>query len=185
MRAFVTSVGEPTTNLCVWALERNGFKVTLLKDRSSLVTKLAQIYNDATDDFIRVDADTIVNSNCTKNTIRATQEIPYLKNAWWIQFMTFCWFSQDATHGGVQFITQEAIPFLKTAVNQFKNIDRPETQLSRIYQFYNPRRFETNDMIMGLNGYGINDIKSVKLVKAGRGQLDNYDFELAERLNKL
>ena len=27
MKAFVTSIGEPTTDLCVWALERQGFDV--------------------------------------------------------------------------------------------------------------------------------------------------------------
>lgn len=185
MKAFVTSVGEPTTDLCVWALERNGFDVSLIKSDSSLLDKLEEIYSQANDDFIRVDADVIVNSNCTYKTIRATQETDYLKDAWWIQFMTFSWYSQDATHGGVQFITQDAIPFLRTAVKKFKDIDRPETQLSRIYQFYNPRRFETNQLIMGLHGYGIKDMKPVIKTKANRGQSANYDFELAQRLYEL
>lgn len=185
MKAFVTSVGEETTALCIWALERNGFDVQLYESKSSLWHKLNAIYDSVDEDFLRVDADVIVNQNCTENNIRLTEEIAYLKDAWWIQFRTFSWFQQDLTHGGVQYYKKQTIPYLREAAAKFKDIDRPETQLSRIYQFYNPRRFETNDMVMGIHGYGIKDMKPVIRTKANRGQSEGYDFELARRLNEL
>ncbi len=185
LRAFITSIGEPTTFLCKWALERNGFDVVLIQGETSLLEKLDIIYNYGDEDFIRVDADTIVNHNCTEKNIKKILSEDYLKNAWWVQFKTFCWFSVDITHGGVQFYKKEALPFLRKSVEKFEGIDRPETQLSRIHQFYNPRRFETNDTIMGLNGYGIKDLKPAIQLKASRGQSANYDFELAQRLYEL
>ncbi len=56
--------------------------------------------------------------------------------------------------------------------------------MSRIKEFYNPRRFETASAIMGLHGYK-NGIDRVKEVKIRRNQIDNYDFELARRLEEL
>lgn len=185
IKAYVTSIGETTTDLCIWALERNGFEVVLIKDNSTLCNKLAEIYNKAHDDFLRVDADVVVNKNCTESNIYNTAEIDSLKDAWWIQFRTFGWFQLDLTHGGVQFVKKEALPYLRDNVNEYLTIDRPETELSRIYEFYNPRRFETNDLCMGIHGYGQADVERVKNIKIMRGQIDNYDFELSDRLSAL
>jgi len=183
MKAYVTSVGERTTDLCVWALKRNGFDVVVIKSDTPLVSKLAEIYAQANDDFIRVDADVIVNSNCTPITLSAIRA--EFKDAWWLQFMCFDWYAQDVCYGGVQFIMADAIPILKTQVKNFINVDRPETELSRVYPFYNPRRFESSKMIMGLHGYGIKDIKNVIRTKSRRGQSSNYDFELGKRIAEL
>ncbi len=108
MIAYVTSIGEPTTALCKWSLERNGFDVVMLDDpNQTLATKLEFIYGAAKADFIRVDADVIPNKYCTERLIR--NEADKFPDAWWIQFTTYDWFQQFTTTGGIQFIKKEAM----------------------------------------------------------------------------
>lgn len=178
MKAFIASIGEPTTELCVWALERQGFEVHLIEDKeTSLADKLEQIYQQAGDDFIRIDADVIVNKNI-KNLV-----LP--KDVWWVQAKCFGWYSQDIVNGGVQLISKKALPYLRDNVAMSKRHERPETYLYRIPEFHNPRRCVSIDMICGLHGYKQTDIDRVIATKERRGQLDNYDFELARKLNEL
>lgn len=183
MKAYVTSIGEPTTDLCVWALERNGFEVLCSKSKSTLAEKLKVIYEVADDDFIRVDADVIVNRLCTpENVLNMANTLP---DAWWVQFQCYGWYTQGPIYGGVQFIGGQALQGLRNNIDRFQNVDRPETHMSRIGEFYEPRRFESYPQILGIHGYGIRDMKDVIRTKANRGQSDNYDFELAQKLNEL
>jgi len=67
MKAFVFSIGERTTGLCVEQLEKMGFEVILYKDNTSLWDKLKRFYTEALetneDKFLRIDADIIPNQN--------------------------------------------------------------------------------------------------------------------------
>ncbi len=178
MKAYVTSIGEPTTELCIWSLERQGFEVELYQDKTTLADKLARIYLDAEDDFLRVDADTIVNQN-----VKRIGE--YESDAWWIQPQTFDWYKQDLAHGGVQLIRKEALSMLRTNIGLHMGAIRPESNMFRLPEFHNPRRCVSSDLVVGLHGYGQTDIRRVKDLKAARNQMHNYDFELAERLSIL
>lgn len=180
MIAYITTIGEPTTNLCKWSLERNGFEVVVCEGSSTLAAKLRFIYSDAKDDFIRVDADVIPNRNLNPTMIEEYDD----PEIWWYQFMTFDWFQQTTGYGGVQYIKKEALPYLKENISKFLDEDRPETAVSRLPELHNPRRFKSEDIIMGLHNYK-NDIKRVATVKANRGQSNNYDFELARRIEEL
>jgi hypothetical protein len=182
MKAIITSMGEATTELCVWALERNGFDVQLIQSGSTLWQKLKGVYENADSDFLRVDADVIVNRECTPKNVKGDTSDA---NIWWVQYLTYDWYKQGLTHGGVQFIKKEALPHLCRQVHEARDKDRPESYMYRIRPFHDPRRCVTHDLLMGIHGYGNKDITRVKQVKAERAQLDNYDFELAERLNKL
>jgi hypothetical protein len=185
MKAYVTSIGEPTTDLCKWSLERNGFEVIMLKDDSTLWAKLKRIYDIADEDFVRVDADIIVNRNFTPGNLKTIERIDYLQQAWWIQFVAYDWYKQDICHT-LSYIKKEALPVLRTNVVRFKDDLRPETQVSRVAELHNPRRMETYaDQLMGIHGYGISNTKPVMKLKAERGQSHLYDFELAQRLNEL
>lgn len=179
MRAYVTSIGESTEELCIWALERNGFEVVLVKDdETTLWKKLQWIYNTAKDDFLRVDADIIVNRNCTVDSLVED-------DAWWVQYQTFDWYKQDVAYGGVQFIKKECFEALRNNIDTFVDAERPESQMFRLDEFYNPRRCISKDKIMGLNGFAQTDIDRVIDTKKRRRQFGSYDFELVERLNKL
>lgn len=178
MKAYVSSIGETTTDLCIWALERQGFDVELIyNETSSLADKLEVIYQRATDDFIRVDADVIVN--------RHIKELKLPNNIWWVQAHCFGWYSQDVMNGGIQLISKKALPILRENIGKYKYAERPETQMFRLPEFNNPRRCITQDIVCGIHGYKQSNIERVIETKKRRGQMDNYDFELAERLNAL
>lgn len=180
MKAYVTSIGEPTTELCVWSLERNGFKVYLMKNaETTLWDKLKSIYENADEDFVRVDADVIVNQSFTPKMLKQLIDA----KIWWWQFQCFDWFRQNIGYGGIQYIYQEALPALRENIEAARYDERPETSLSRIREFYEPRRFDTVEGIYGLHNYK-NDIKRVRKTKERREQ-KGYDWQLAERLNAL
>lgn len=185
MKAFVTSIGEPTTDLCCWALRRNGFDVMLIQDRNtSLWEKLKTIYEMAETDFVRVDADIIVNRNFTKEMLSFLT----LRNedVWWWQFLTFDMLKLDTNHS-MAYTKREAIPALRKHITDpmIMNSNRPETEMSRIKPFYEPRRFDTYpDELMGVHGLKA-DLNRVKRLKHVRNQQDLYDFEMAERIAKL
>jgi hypothetical protein len=177
MKAYVTSIGESTRDLCVWSLERNGFEVVLIENGSLLVDKLKVIYELADDDFVRIDADVVPNKNLIPESLIASAE----QHQWWIQYETYDWNKQDLSWGGAQFIKKEALPFLRTKVDDFHNYDRPETMLSRIPEFHNPRRFESCPMVVGIHSFAAADIDRVKAVKERRNGV-GYDWELANKL---
>lgn len=181
MIAFITSIGEITTDLCIWSLERNGFETVVIKDRTTLWDKLKRIYTDANGDFVRVDADTVPNRQFTPENVRTAGE----NISWWLQFQTFDWHKQGLAWGGIQAIRKEALPYLRASVDKYQTKIRPETELTRIPQFYSPRRFTSVPAVMGVHGYKATDIKRVKELKQMRNQYDTYDWELEERLNSL
>lgn len=179
MKCFVTSIGEPTTDLCIWSIARQGFEPVLVKDNSSFNAKLQYIYNEADNDFLRVDADIIVN----KNVNRLIKECP--EYVWWWQSMSWDWWQQDVGYGGVQYIKKQCLPFLRKHISEVQHLDRPESLMYRLEEFHNPRRCHGSDIICGIHGYGQNDMERVKNLKEKRGQMSNYDFELAEKLNEI
>lgn len=179
MKAFITSFNEITTGLCVWRLEEQGFETVLLQDETTLADKLKRIYDQADDDFVRVDADIVPNQNLTPQNVLMSK----IEKVWWTQFMTFDWFKQDLAYGGVQFIRKAAIPYLRKHINEAMNEERPETYMSRIEAFYNPRRFQSDSMVIGLQNYK-NDMNRVRQTKERRGQ-SGYDWDLVGKLNDL
>lgn len=177
MKAFITSIDEPTTELCKWSLERNGFDVVVIKDNRTLAEKLKDIYFQVEEDFIRVDADVIPNSVLKVQNLNSDIDI------WWQQFKTYDWYKQDLTNGGIQYIKRQAIHYLRKNIDDHLEQDRPESQMYRLPEFHNPRRCITSNKVMGVHGYAQENIKRVKETKDRRKQL--YDWELYERIIEL
>jgi len=181
MKAFVTSIGEPTTELCLWSLNRLGLETILIEDHktspTTLYEKLEMIFDEVDDDFLRVDADVVVNQNIL-GLVEQTE-------LWWYQALCFGWFAQDLIHGGIQFIRKQALPAIRQHIKEAENQDRPESYLSRLAEFHNPRVFGTYEKVCGIHGFKQNDTERIKAVKLRRGVYGNYDWELAERLDSL
>lgn len=179
MKAYVTSIGEPTTELCEWALERQGFDVVTIQNNESLGRKLKKIYELASveeEDFVRVDADVIVNWNAR---YAHRFENPY----WWQQFMTFDMYKQDLTNGGVQLISHKILPTLLDNIDRFIDDDRPETRMWRLEAFDGERsKFHSSKTVMGIHGFGQKDLGRVRNIKDGRKYADDYDWELAYKM---
>lgn len=184
-KAFVTSIGEPTTDLCVWSLQRNGFDVELISGETSLAEKLKIIYDKADDSFIRVDADVVVNKRLTPVFLRSLRDSSSW--TWWTQFQCFDWLQQHVAYGGVQYIQKAALLTLRGHVDEVQQEDRPETALSRVDEFYNPRRFASDNSVVGLHGFALGDhFERVRAQKELRSKyLNFYDFEMVEKLEGL
>jgi len=178
MKAFITSIGEPTTELCKWSLERQGIEAEVVKGDDTFNAKLEYIYHEANDDFLRVDADVIVNRNLASLIAECPEEI------WWYQSMSFDWWRQDTGYAGVQYIKKQCLPFLRKHISEVQHLDRPESLMYRLEEFHNPRRCASSGILCGLHGWGQNDADRVEALKRKRNQMDNYDFELARRLNE-
>ncbi len=181
MITVVTSIGEQTTDLCVWSLKRLNFKPEVLNDPdTTLWQKLEMIYYYAKDeDILRVDADVVVNKNIL--------EMVKQDKLWWYQALCYGWFNQDVIHGGVQFIRKQSLPAIRYHLQEARKLERPESYLSRLPEFHNPRVFGTFEKVCGIHGYGqfSHDVIRAKATKIRRNQYENYDFELAERLSML
>ena len=177
MKAFVTSIGETTTDVCVWSLERQGFETVLIDGESTLWEKLKQIFEMADDDFIRVDADVV----CNQNVMKLIEQ----KDGWWFQAQTFEWYRQDVGYGGVQYIKKGCFPAIRKHIDEAERMERPESYLSRLEEFHNPRVFKSVELICGVHGFKQSDTQRVKDTKMRRGQYGNYDWELANRLDTL
>jgi hypothetical protein len=175
MKAFITSRRESTVELCVWSLERLGFEVELLSTNTTLWQKLYDISQIVDDDYVRVDADVIVN----RNVLKLIEQ----KKLWWYQSEIFDWYKQDVGHGGIQFIRKQALPAIREHIEEAMHENRPETYLSRLEEFHNPRRFGTFEQVCGVHGWNqdIADIERAKAVKASRRQ-SGFDWELAEKM---
>lgn len=176
MKAYVTSIGEITTGLCLWSLERLGLETILIKGKESLWDKLKLIYEMADDDFYRVDADVVANMNIMK-----LDDV----NNWWIQAAIFEWYRMDKGYGGIQLIRKQCLPILRKHIAEAEGMDRPETYLSRLPEFHNPRRFESVDFMCGIHGFKQDDFQRIKDQKERRGQHGDYDWDLAKRMNAL
>lgn len=177
MKAFVFSIGEPTTEACVWSLERQGFDVEVVKDSSPLWAKLQYIFGgDHEEDILRVDADVICNKNVQKLVNLQSQ-------AWYIQCYAWDWLKQDLTHSTPSFIRKEALPAIRNHLEEIIDLDRPETYLTRLPEFYSPRRHETANLICGLHGYAQDDYERVKRQKDKRR--NDIDWELFEKVQSL
>lgn len=153
----------------------------VLQDSTTLAQKLKWIYDNAKTDFVRVDADVIVNRYFTEDFVRMNMA----RNYWWVQFMTFGWFKLEPIYSGVHYISKKALPTLREEVGKFMHDERPETRMWRLDQFYNPRRCMSASQIVGIHGYAVDDLERVKETKRQRGQYEQYDWEMVDKLEEL
>ena len=176
MKCYITSIGEPTTKLCADQLRRFGFDVVLITSGTSLGEKLEQIYNHADDDFIRVDADVIVNEG-----VKAVLNMN--KNYWWVQYKTFDMYKLDLTNGGVQYYSKKLLPALRENIGKFKHDNRPETRMYRLDEFTERWRFKNAENVVGVHGFGQKDWERVKETKDQRKD-QHYDWVVVKRMQE-
>lgn len=169
------SIGEPTTEIAKWAVERQGFEVVLYQDKTTLWAKLKRMLEEFDEDILRVDADVICNDR-----------IKYLKpggKTVWTQSHCYDWYKQNVIPCSVGVITAEAMNTCRTLIDEYKNDSRPETRLWRLDPFHSPRICRVLPTVVGVHGYKQTDLARIKAQKAERGQA--YDWELYEAVSKL
>jgi hypothetical protein len=179
MKAVIFSIGEPTTDLSVWSVERQGFDVTVVKDQNSLWRKLKYMLDNFDEDLLRVDADVI----CNGNIRHLDPHDDLTQDALWSQSHCFDWYKQSVEPCSVGVITKKALQICREHIDKFQKDSRPETRLWRLDEFHNPRRCVLYDTVVGLHGYGQNDLARIKSQKKERKQ--EYDWELHEAVAAL
>lgn len=189
MKAYLFSIGESTTELAKWSLERLGHEVIMLDDpKTSFYEKYREFLNRALNDkdnwVIRTDADVIVNKRLNNMISYAQQN---LSGYWWVASKLFCFLRMDIADGAPNVINKKALKAAASRIHEFSKELRPETALTRIPEFMSPRRFLATDYFCGIHGYkqSPEDIGRVLQMKAARNQLKDWDNELIEKLNSL
>lgn len=174
MIAYVFSIGEPTTKLCVEAIQRNGLEAVLYQDGSRFTEKYNRLMNEAKPPFLRVDADIIVNHRVKEYLEQAKDwSCPY----GWV------WWQQDLQPISVMHYSEEVVKLIKPHLHDpdFIKTPRPEQYMwslpelkDKIHKIYVP---------VGLKGYGIRNLDPVKERKSNRNQ--TYDWWWVEKVNQL
>lgn len=185
MKAYVFSIGEKTTQLCVDLLDEMGFEVILFQDKSPLCSKLQRFYDAAlkTEDnkWLRIDADIIPNKN--------VKRLPEVNQAFgddlpsWICASGFDWYKQDRGAISIHVMNREAVERAQRHCPQAKEAIRPETYIWRQPDL-NPFTMVVESFNAGLHGYGqANQRKRIQELKESRNQV--YDWKLLERIEAL
>jgi len=174
IQAYVFSIGEPTTDLCLEALNRNGIDAVLYQSPSSFAEKYKTLMTTAKPPFLRVDADIIVNHRVQEYLEKALDwSCPY----GWV------WWQQDLQPISVMYYSEKVVELIKPHLNDevFNTAVRPEQ-----YMWSLPEMQGKNHKInipVGLKGYGVRELEPVVSRKNARGQ--SYDWGWIVELNNL
>lgn len=191
MKAYLFSIGESTTGLSLWSLQRLGFDVILFQDpKTTLSQKYEQFldmaYRTKDEWVIRTDAD-IVHLKNFKNAVEgALKKLEGLEKKRWFAFNCFCFLKMDLIRGTPMLMHREIIEAgQKYKSNFFRKYSRPETEFWRQPEIVD-KTFVFSDLV-GLHGYKQReeDIARVYQQKMDRSQLHQWDLELISRLEEL
>lgn len=178
MIAFVFSIGEKTTPLCLKLLNEYGFETRLFQDNTTLWYKLKRFYTEAleTDEthFMRVDADIIPN----RNVLRLAE-----KARGWSCASGYDWYSQDRKAISVHVMERHIIEKCLRHIEEAEDKIRPETYLWRLPEVNSYTNIQ-DEFNCGLHGYGQQDHRDrIKELKYNRNQ--KYDWDLLDRIEAL
>lgn len=177
MKAFLTSIGEKTTSICKWQLERFGFEVVLLDKVEPWIDKYKRFLEMAGEECIRIDADIIPNER-----IRIFQDSGYLrKNAKLAKAYTYDFYANTLMQTAPTYYSKGITKGMKELIT---DIDRPETSIFRNRDIH-PWVVVLNEVV-GTHGFfqSKKDIERAVIHKKIRGQNAQYDFDLLEKLKK-
>ncbi len=193
IKAYLFSIGESTTEISKWSLERLGFEVVLIEDpKTSFSEKYEQFLKMAKEDggwVVRTDADIVHNKHFGREIDTIRKEIPHSQIIWW-QFPLYCCLRHEIIRGAPMFMSPKVIRFGQKFKNDFfRKANRPETKFYRqkeINQYCAVREMESYQ-VAGLHGYAQNeeDVQRVLVQKNKRNQLQDWDLKIIERLKNL
>jgi hypothetical protein len=176
MKVYITSIGELTTKICKWQFERLGFDVVLLDKIEPWLEKYKSFINTAKGNCLRCDADTIINKNILNFNYKNFPE--YLM----ITFQGYDFYKNNIGSITPIFYRKEALEIIKNKIDKL-DCNRPETSAWRFPEIV--EKTLTLDMIVGFHGFFQDSITFNRAIKnkVERKQFENYDFELAKKLN--
>lgn len=167
MKAYLTSIGETTEQVCKSQLEKFGFEVILLNKKEPWIDKYKKFLEIANEDCIRIDADIIPNkhllklANCKQFIAKAHLYDIYRNEIWPLA----------------------PIYYSKLALMELKDTKiadekRPETSMWRSF----PVKLTTvlSDVV-GFHGF-FQSQKDIDRVVHNKNGLDNLELDLVRKL---
>lgn len=182
MIAYVTSIGEATTDICVWQLKRFGFDVVLLKGKESWFDKYSRFIDMADiegEDCLRVDADIIVNK-----AIKKVQDDNCGRTVLMTQYAVWDFYKNAISNTCPIYYSKEALPIIERNLNRLDN-QRPECSASRLKEVH--PEFDINARIVGTHGFFQRpaDMDRAYESRKRKRQLGEFDFELVNKIREL
>lgn len=175
IKAYVTTIGELTTQLCCEQLERFGYEVVLLDRITSWWDKYLEFIDTASEDCLRIDADIIPNQHvavCRESKALITQ------------FHTYDLYKNDIGITSPLFYRKESLNIIRRNKRLIEQ-KRPEATAWRIPAV---NAFtETSPLVVGLHGF-CQDVTTMRRAmnnKLDRKQIDQYDFATAFKIANL
>lgn len=178
MKAYVTSIGEKTTDICCEQLDKFGFEVVLLANKEKWIDKYKRFLGMAKENCIRIDAD-IVPNKLIKEAPRFDQT-DYLI----VDFHTYDFYKNNLSVTSPVYYKEMALQMFRSNLDKITEL-RPERSMTKLVgeQKY------TCEYIVGMHGFfqTLNHLKRHRKTKQERRQMEKYgyDFELAEKLWRL
>lgn len=174
MKCFVFSIGEPTTQLCIEALEQEGLNVNLYQDGSRFSEKYRRLMSEADGDFLRVDADIIINHRLKEYLSQAKD---------WSCAYGWVWWQQDLAPISVMYYSKEVVDIIRKHLYDpdFDKTPRPEQYMWSLPELRG--KVHKIEIPLGVKGYGIRNLAPVKKRKKDRNQA--YNWWWIEKLNRL
>lgn len=181
MIAYVTSIGEKTTQICIDQLQRYGFTVVSLSDDEPWLDKYKEFIRLAAKSglpCIRVDADVVPNEN-----IREAAHVKLTGRNVMCQFKVYGLY-RNGFIPSVVYYSPEAI---KEIADDIDELDprRPETSASRLKHLKG--RLQESDLVVGMASF-FQDYKHFNRSlrhAIDRGTVDKKDYDLAAKLLSL
>ena len=175
MKAYVCSIGEPTTKIVCNQLKKFGFEVVLYGEVEPWHKKYERFIFEARENCIRIDADVVPNINVK---VFMTYE------AGMKQARTYDMYKNDVGVTSPVFYSKGILKEIRDNWDKI-GVSRPETDASRLPSV-NPFLY-TSDIIVGIHGIyqRQEDIDRHQKHKVLRKQITDYDFELINQLQDI
>ena len=172
MKAYLTSIGESTEQVCKWQLERLGFEVVLLNEKEDWATKYKRFIDIANEDCLRIDADIVLFNDFNILDINPNQTLM-------VQWQVVDFYSFKIHTGQPIYYSKRFLELVRRVKPQIDN-ERPETSLWRNKELN--KYTNTIDEVVGLHGFWQKkeDMERAKFNKLSRGY--HYDNKLIERI---
>lgn len=186
MKAYLFSIGESTADVAKWSLERHGLDVVVLHDPdTSFWEKYAQFVEMAKDEpwVVRWDADVIAKREFGAFLNACITQDDY----WWLCGMGYCHLKHNIVPVSGQVMNAEALEVCRMHINEVSGFSRPETQLTRVPELYNPRRFMCKQDFIGIHAYKQRESDNERVIaqKIERDQYQGWDHEFLQKLKKI
>lgn len=179
MKAYVTSTGEKTTQICCDQLKQFGFDVVLLDAQESWINKYNKFIATADEDCLRIDADIITSEEIFNQCKKAKQSEALITS-----FALYDLYRNGVYYGSPLFYKKEAVAMIRSKKSML-HPNEPERSACRMDMFGG--RVENVPVIVGMHGFFQ---KSEHIDRARKNKIDRkqdalFDFGLVNKLMNL